>query len=114
MARIMAISSSPICEGPSSPIDTPQCDPAYLIVTPEIAAIRMWSNARLRKAANVDTKGIFPHAAKTNRSPYHILLGDKALEVPILMCGKKLLRKGRVFGVAVERNNKGITESEFR
>ena len=29
-ARIIARSSSAICDGPSSPIDTPACDPAIL------------------------------------------------------------------------------------
>jgi hypothetical protein len=42
-ARIIARSSSAICDGPSSPIETPACDPAILIGTPLIAAMRMKS-----------------------------------------------------------------------
>ena len=42
-ARIMARSSSAICDGPSSPIETPACEPARRIVALEIAAMRIWS-----------------------------------------------------------------------
>ena len=69
IARIMARSSRPICDGPSSPIDTPQCEPAYLTATPEMAAMRMWSKARVRNAANVEANGILPHAASPTAAP---------------------------------------------
>src|SRR5271166_5781164 len=36
----MAISSSAICDGPSSPIETPQCDPHRLMFVRLMAAIR--------------------------------------------------------------------------
>jgi hypothetical protein len=39
----MAMSSSPICEGPSSPIETPQCEPTRQMSARLIAAIRMKS-----------------------------------------------------------------------
>ena len=68
-ARIIARSSSPICEGPSSPIDTPQCEPTYLMVTPEIPAMRMWSKARVKNAAKVETNGILPHVARPTAAP---------------------------------------------
>ncbi len=42
-ARIMARSSSAICDGPSSPIETPAWDPTRLIVARLTAAIRMKS-----------------------------------------------------------------------
>ena len=42
-ARIIARSSSAICDGPSSPIDTPACDPAILMFRLLIAAMRMKS-----------------------------------------------------------------------
>ena len=42
-ARIMARSSSAICDGPSAPISTPACEPASRRSTPEIAPIRMKS-----------------------------------------------------------------------
>src|ERR1700674_4075061 len=45
-ARHMARSSSAIWEGPSSPIDTPACEPAILMPTLLIAAMRMKSYAR--------------------------------------------------------------------
>ena len=50
----MARSSRPICEGPSAPISTPQCDPDRRSPTPEMAPMRTKSNARVKKAANVD------------------------------------------------------------
>ena len=37
------MSSSAICDGPSSPIEIPACDPARHSVAREIAAIRMKS-----------------------------------------------------------------------
>jgi len=39
-ARIIARSSNPICEGPSSPMETPQCDPTHLMFAIEMAPIR--------------------------------------------------------------------------
>ena len=42
-ARIAAMSSSAICDGPSSPIDTPACEPDSRTSAREIAAIRMKS-----------------------------------------------------------------------
>src|SRR5207249_7136553 len=55
-ARIAARSSSAICDGPSSPISTPACEPQRRMLASEIAAIRMKSYARERKAAKVDAK----------------------------------------------------------
>ena len=42
-ARIMARSSSAIWDGPSSPIDTPACEPVSLMFALETAAMRMKS-----------------------------------------------------------------------
>src|SRR3989344_4274071 len=52
-----AISSRPICEAPSSPIDTPACEPQNAMWDFDIAAILSWSWALVRKAAKVETKG---------------------------------------------------------
>jgi len=38
-----SISSSAICDGPSSPIETPQCDPHRLMLLRLMAAMRTWS-----------------------------------------------------------------------
>ena len=43
MARIIAMSSRAIWDGPSSPIEMPACDPERQSVAREIAAIRMKS-----------------------------------------------------------------------
>ena len=59
-----ARSSSPICEGPSSPIDTPACEPTRFKVACEIAAIRIWSKARVKKAANVAANGRQPRVCR--------------------------------------------------
>ena len=42
-ARIMATSSSAICDGPSSPILTPACDPQSFKSANETADILIWS-----------------------------------------------------------------------
>ena len=68
-ARIIARSSSAICDGPSSPIDTPACEPAILMLRLPIAAIRMKSYARVRNAANVDGNGMAPRAASPMAAP---------------------------------------------
>ena len=65
----MARSSSAIWDGPSSPIDTPACDPAILMPTLLIAAMRMKSAARVRKQANVEGNGIAPRAARPMAAP---------------------------------------------
>ena len=56
----MARSSSAICEGPSSPIETPACEPQSLMLARLIADMRMKSKARLKKAANEDPNGTQP------------------------------------------------------
>src|SRR5436190_24186126 len=56
-ARSEAMSSSAICDGPSSPIETPACEPDRLYLARLIADIRMKSYAREKNAANVDAKG---------------------------------------------------------
>src|SRR6266545_7982717 len=62
IARIEAMSSSAICDGPSSPIETPACEPASLRFARLIADMRMKSYAREKKAANVDEKAFQPRA----------------------------------------------------
>src|SRR5678815_56167 len=52
-ARIIATSSSAICDGPSSPIETPAWLPAILMLLLLIAAMRMKSLARDRNDAIV-------------------------------------------------------------
>ncbi len=59
-ARNSARSSSAICDGPSSPIETPACEPQSAIVAREIAAMRTKSYERAWKAANVDANGRQP------------------------------------------------------
>ena len=56
-ARIEAMSSRAICDGPSAPISTPAWEPTSRIWQLEIADIRMKSKARDRKAAKVAAKG---------------------------------------------------------
>ena len=56
-ARSMARSSSAICDGPSAPISTPACEPTRQMLAWEMAAMRMKSYARVKKAAKVDANG---------------------------------------------------------
>ena len=67
--RAIARSSSAICDGPSSPIDTPAWDPASLTLRFEIPAMRMKSLARSRKHAKVDGNGIAPRLARPMAAP---------------------------------------------
>ena len=60
MARSDAKSSSAICDGPSSPIDTPACEPDRRRSAREIAAMRTKSYAREKNAANVEANGFQP------------------------------------------------------
>ena len=57
IARKDAKSSSAICDGPSSPIETPACEPESRRLARDTAAMRTKSYARDRNAANVDANG---------------------------------------------------------
>ena len=63
-ARKAAMSSSAICDGPSSPIETPACEPLSRMSAREIAAMRTKSYARERKAAKVEANGTQPRTWK--------------------------------------------------
>ena len=56
------MSSSAICDGPSSPIETPACEPQSENVARLTAAMRTKSYARERNAANVEANGRQPTA----------------------------------------------------
>ena len=72
IARSDAMSSSAICDGPSSPIDTPACEPTSRRSARLIAAMRMKSYAREKNAENVEANGFqrpltcMPTAAATS------------------------------------------------
>ena len=65
----MARSSSAICDGPSSPIDTPACEPHNARFARLIAAIRTKSYARVRNAPKVAANGRFPSACRPTAAP---------------------------------------------
>ena len=69
IARSAARSSTAIWDGPSSPIDTPACDPQRRRSARPIAAMRIWSYARVRNAPNVAAKAIFPSACRPVCAP---------------------------------------------
>ena len=52
----MARSSSAIWLGPSSPMETPQWDPAMLMLVWEMTPMRKLSKARVQKQAKVEAK----------------------------------------------------------
>src|SRR5216683_1939150 len=58
------MSSSAIWEGPSSPIETPACEPASRRSTRLIAAMRTKSYAREKNAAKVEAKAFQPRACR--------------------------------------------------
>src|SRR3989344_4417572 len=65
----IAISSSPIWEAPSSPIDTQAWEPAHTMCAPAYCAIRIWSYARERKAEKVEMNGILPRRHIPSATP---------------------------------------------
>ena len=81
-ARIIERSSSAICDGPSSPIEMPACEPVSFTLTAEMPAILMKSAALVRKHANVDAKGTAPRAA----SP---------IDIPTMTCSAMKFSKKR-------------------
>ena len=83
IARKDAMSSRPIWDGPSSPIETPAWEPQSTSVARLTAAMRAKSYARERNAANVEANGRQPTACKPDRGGDHLLLGDVHLEVPL-------------------------------
>lgn len=46
-----------LASGLNSPMDTPQCEPQRLMLLSEMAAMRIWSKALVKKAAKVLQKG---------------------------------------------------------
>ena len=69
IARNIARSSSAICDGPSSPMETPQWDPTHLMLAIEMAPIRRWSIARPKNAPNGEAKGTLPHLQSPTEKP---------------------------------------------
>ena len=104
-ARNDARSSSAICDGPSSPIETPACEPQRRMSACEIAAMRTKSYARVRKAANVDANGFHLRTCRPDGGRDQLLLGDVHLEVALgdVLC--ELFGVGRVAHLAVERDD---------
>ena len=68
-ARIIARSSRAICEGPSSPMDTPACEPHRRRLARLMAAMRTKSYARVRNAPNVAANGALPNACRPTAAP---------------------------------------------
>ena len=105
IARIMAMSSKPICDGPSSPMLTPTCEPTSLTFAIEIPATRIWSKARVRKQAKVEANGTLPACAETRGHADHALLRDEAFREALRELLVELLGEGGVLGVAIHRHD---------
>ena len=101
-ARIIAMSSSAICEGPSSPMDTPACEPHRHIVARLIAAMRTKSYARREEGG--ERRGERPPAARleADSGGDHLLLGDVHLEVALGVRLREHLGERRVGYLAVD------------
>ena len=112
-ALIIARSSRAICEAPSSPIDTPACDPAILTLTPLIAAMRMKSAARERKVAKVDGNGMAPRLASPIAAPIITCSAMKHLVEALGVPGLEALAEGGVLDVGVERDDARIDVAEL-
>ena len=106
------MSSSAICDGPSSPIDTPACEPQSENVARLIAAMRTKSYARERKAANVDANGRQPDGLEADSGRDQLLLGDVHLEVALGVRLREGLGERRVRDLAVEGDDVGPRRAE--
>ena len=101
-ARIIAMSSSAICDGPSSPIDTPACEPREAHGR---AADRRHADEVVRAAEERgERRGEGPPAARLepDGGRDHLLLGDVHLEVALGMRLREHLGERRVGDLAVE------------
>ena len=101
----IARSSSAICDGPSSPIDTPACEPAILMFdvadrrhADEIGGARQEAGEGRRKRNRAARRQ--PH-----RRADHRLLGDEYLIEAIRVRLLELVAEGRVLHVGVERDD---------
>lgn len=130
----MARSSRAICEGPSSPIDTPQCEPTKLTLVCEMAPIRICQKIRcdfhlmplhivlaretpdceqtylIVSAAEEGSKGRHEcyravSARSSNSDTHDVLLGNVALDQSVGVDALDLVGECRVFGVAVQCNH---------
>ena len=105
IARSEAMSSSAICDGPSSPIDTPACEP-------------LSTQLRARDRAHADEvvgareeRGERGHERRpaahlhADRRRHELLLGDEHLEVAVRVRLAEVLGVRRVRDLAVERDD---------
>ena len=104
-ADISARSSSAICDGPSSPIDTPACDPAIFTLRSLIASMRTKSPARRQKRREGRRKRNRTACGQAHRGADHALLRDETLIKPIRVRGFESFAERRVLDVGVERDN---------
>ena len=107
-ARNSARSSTAICDGPSSPIETPACVPHRRRSALLIAPIRIWSAARARNAPNVAANAFLPIAWSPVWTADHALLGDVHLDEPVGRDRGGVLRIGGVADLTVERDDLGV------
>ena len=75
-ARNMAMSSSPIWDGPSSPMETPAWDPANLMFAFEYWLIRIWSKALREEGGKGRDEGQLSPRREADRGAHHVLLRD--------------------------------------
>src|SRR5829696_9764388 len=103
-ARNAARSSSAICDGPSSPIDTPACEPDSLMLARDRGhadeVVRARQERRERRREREPAADL--HA---DSGGDHLLLGDEHLEVAVLVRLAEHLRVSRVRDLAVERDH---------
>ena len=108
IARNIAISSSAICDGPSSPIQTPTCEPTSFRLAIEIAAMRIWSTGALQETGERRRERHLAAAGQAHRHADHVLLGNETFEEPLRIFLEKFLRVGGVLRVAVQRDDARI------
>ena len=105
IARIIARSSSPICDGPSSPMLTPTCEPASLRFACEMPATRIWSKARVKKRGERGRKRHLAARAETGGHADHVLLGDETFGETVREFLEEFFRVGGILRVAVHRHD---------
>ncbi len=105
--RASATSSIPICDGPSSPIEMPACEPtSFTFMAGKATDIRICSYAlHMRKQAKLATTGVLPLAASPPATLDQVALGDADLESPIRKSVGEDLGARRVADVPVDRHD---------
>ena len=101
----MARSSSAICDGPSSPMLTPTCEPTSFRFACEMPATRIWSYGAGEESGERGGERHLAARAETGGHADHVLFGDETFGGTVREFLEKFFREGGIFRVAVHRHD---------